>query len=77
MSKRLDIDTNNQIWIPAFLSAIRGEQPVCPRCGSSDVEVNSMKDDNGVGFIVITCNTCSKTGYLSRIKFPEKTNKMN
>ena len=69
MLKTLDIDTNVTVWVPAFNAAKRGEVAQCPRCGSKDTKSLVHEFDNGVGFITVTCKSCGKTGYISRVVF--------
>lgn len=71
MSRILDIDVNSQAWNAAYLSVINGEKPICPHCQSTALDVNPVDFGNGIGYMTITCNDCNKTGYFSRVKFPD------
>ena len=67
MSKTLNID--NQInWIPTYKQVLNGEKPTCPICGGSNIE-SVVEDKHDVGYVVITCKDCNKTGYFSRVNF--------
>ncbi len=69
MSRKLDIDKDVTAWFSGYDSVMNGQQPTCPRCVSDDVEVTKDAYDNGVGFMLITCNQCGKSGYYSRVIF--------
>ena len=69
MSKTLDIDNNIDLWLPTFDAAMKGEKIKCPLCKSSDVEYNRTIVKDNLGYAIITCNKCGKSGYLSRVKF--------
>ena len=69
MLNKLDIDKNINIWIPAYKAFIDGEKPICPRCNSHEIEVIQDEDSEGIGFLVLTCISCGKSGYFSRVKF--------
>jgi hypothetical protein len=71
MSKNLVIDSNNRAWHPAYLSVIKGEQPVCPYCGKPLTDISPVDLGERVGYLTITCNDCNKTGYFSRVTFPK------
>lgn len=76
MSKELDIDSKTELWIPAFKSASLGESPSCPRCGSNNVDVIAKRCGGDIGFVLITCNNCNKTGYFSRVDFSNYSGKV-
>ena len=67
MSRKLDIDSRIDLWIPAFKAASNREQITCPRCGSNAVDVIAEDTGNGIGYVVITCSNCNKSGYFSRV----------
>lgn len=69
MSKTLDIDTKIESWIPAFKAASQGKNPVCPICNGDNVEVEAEELGDKIGYVLITCNTCKKSGYFSRVDF--------
>lgn len=69
MSKKLVIDPKIELWFPAFDKAFNGEQPTCPHCGSKDISVSAYRYPDDVGWMVITCNECNKSGYFSRVFF--------
>ncbi len=69
MSKILDIDNNIESWIPAFKKVMEKKAPSCPLCGSDDVEDVVVRDKHNIGYVVITCNQCKKSGYFSRVDF--------
>ena len=71
MSKRLDIDQNNELWVPTYLNVISGKEITCPRCGSKNVVKDGKKHKDGTGFLILTCKSCKKSGYFSRVKFPD------
>lgn len=66
--KTLDFDNNINRWLPAFDAVMSGEKPVCPKCGSKDLDSLVRDIDGGIGFVTITCNKCGKTGYFSRVQ---------
>ena len=71
MKKELsfDIDKNTSIWLSAFTAVSRGNLPICPRCGCKDVtvETNIVKDN--IGYVLLTCQQCHKSGYFPRVDF--------
>lgn len=69
MSKELDIDNKTDLWIPAFILAKKGETPICPHCKNDGVSVYAEELGNNVGFIMISCDKCGKSGYFSRVDF--------
>lgn len=69
MSRELDIDDKIELWFPAFKAVSKGEKPSCPRCGSGDMNVIANDMGNNTGYVVITCNDCNKSGYISRVDF--------
>lgn len=71
MSRKLDIDTDMQQWSPAFDAFMNGKRTVCPSCGHDDLEPTARCGPDRIGFLFITCLSCGKTGYLSRVKFPD------
>lgn len=71
MSTTLDIDNNVKLWIHAFDAAVKGKKPVCPRCNSMNTEVTKDSNDEGIGFLLVTCKDCGKSGYMSRMIFKE------
>ena len=71
MSKRLDIDQDNELWLPAYINAISGNGSRCPRCGSKNVVMTGKIFDNRSGFLLLTCKSCNKSGYFSRVQFPD------
>ena len=71
MLRKLDIDDNQQRWFPAFDAFIKGNATACPVCGKIGLESTAGCGKDRVGFLVITCSSCGKSGYMSRITFPE------
>lgn len=71
MSRKLNIDTNSHIWAHTIFSILRGEVAVCPYCSGKSLEVNPVDLGDRIGYLTITCPACNKTGYFSRVKFPE------
>ena len=69
MSGTLDIDKNTELWIPAFNAVKNGESPVCPRCGYEDIEINKSENEDGIGYLLLTCKKCNKSGCFSRVKY--------
>lgn len=69
MSKTLDIDQKIELWIPALNAVKNGESPICPRCESEDIDIQKDENEDGVGYLLMTCNNCNKSGYFSRIVF--------
>ena len=69
MSKTLDIDQDIKLWQPAFDAVMAGNPPVCPKCKSNDIDVTKDSNKDGVGYLLITCNGCGKSGYFSRVLF--------
>lgn len=67
MSKRLDLDNNIQLWIPAYQAYRNGKPIYCPRCKSDEIETHTEDLGGGVGFVTLTCKSCNKTGYFSRV----------
>ncbi|MGM9594164.1 MAG: hypothetical protein ACI3U8_07400 [Candidatus Onthomonas sp.] len=72
MSRKLDIDTDMQRWTPAFDAFLRGAPAVCPVCGSASLEPAARSGPDRIGFLFLSCPDCGKTGYLSRVRFPEE-----
>ena len=69
MSRVLDIDPKIELWIPALEAVEKDEPPICPRCNSNDVGVQAEVHPDGIGYALITCNKCGKSGYFSRVMF--------
>lgn len=69
MSKKLDINNNIKLWLKALVDAKAGKRPICPRCGSADTEIQKEIYKDKVGYMIITCNSCGKSGYFSRVLF--------
>lgn len=69
MSRTLDIDRDIKIWLPTLDDVKAGRIPTCPRCGSKNTEVVKKEYEDGIGFALITCNDCGKSGHFSRISF--------
>lgn len=65
----LDIDNDIERWIPAFIDAKAGRRATCPRCGSADTKAIAEDLGDGIGFVTITCQSCGRTGYFSRVDF--------
>ena len=72
MSKTLDIDDNINLWMPTMKKALDGDDLSCPRCGSDNMEVIKESNEKGIGFLLVTCNNCGKSGYSSRVLFKDK-----
>ena len=68
MSNELDIDSNVEAWLPALNSVLKKRVPRCPACDSDDVVSVVSALGKGVGYVVMTCNECKKSGYFSRVK---------
>lgn len=66
MSRELVIDDNCIRWIPALKSVREGKKPQCPICNSYDTNVE-QNYEKGIGFVLITCEKCGKSGYFSRV----------
>lgn len=69
MSKGITISQNNDIWTSAFISAIKGQNPVCPICAGKSIAVEKKVIKDDVGYMLLTCNDCGESGYLSRVVF--------
>lgn len=69
MSKTLDIDPDVELWAPTLNAVIEGNEPICPRCKSSNMEIDSYQNKDGTGYLLVTCNDCGKSGYSSRVEF--------
>lgn len=69
MSRQLDIDQKIELWIPALKAVENGEAPICPRCESNDIDIQKKVNEKGIGYLLLTCNKCNKSGYFSRIIF--------
>ena len=69
MLKKINIDPNIEIWMPAYKTVMDGGTPECPHCRTQDMEVTKRENDDGIGFMLITCNSCGKSGYFSRVNF--------
>jgi hypothetical protein len=76
MSNALDIDNNPVRWMDAFANYQNDEPVVCPICGDENVSIQAGCGADCVGFIMLTCKGCGKTGYLSRVRFQEKKRDM-
>lgn len=63
----MDIDNRIDLWIPALLSAEKGENPTCPRCGHNILDVQAKDLGENIGYVLITCEKCGKSGYFSRV----------
>ena len=68
MSRKVDIDTNNELWIPAFTAVHENREVLCPRCGGNKIEKYIGDSGGGIGFMLLTCENCGKTGYMSRMR---------
>lgn len=66
MSEELIIDNEITRWVPALQSVRNNEIPKCPICGSRNTSVEK-NFENGIGFVLITCGDCKKSGYFSRV----------
>ena len=71
MSKELDIDQNLKLWVPAFSDFIEHKSVSCPRCGSNQLSIVSKVYSDHYGYLLMTCRNCNKSGYFSRVRFPE------
>ena len=71
MSKTLDIDKRIDLWIPAYKAASKREKIICPRCGSDNIAVEAKRISENIGYVLITCGDCKKSGYFSRVDFDQ------
>jgi len=71
MSKKINIDNNIEKWSKAVQTFLDKKCPSCPYCGSEELVVTANCGDDRIGYLTMTCPYCEKTGYISRIKFPE------
>lgn len=69
MSRDLDIDPKIELWISALEAVKNNKSPICPRCNSNDVAAQTEVNPDGIGYALITCNKCGKSGYFSRVMF--------
>ena len=69
MSRELDIDSKTELWIPAFNAIRQNKDTICPRCGAYKLDVTVKKTNGDIGYVLITCNDCGKSGYFSRVDF--------
>ena len=69
MSRELDMNQNIEPWLPSYEAVMNNEKPICPHCKSSDISVTKDADEEGIGFMLITCEKCGKSGYFSRVRF--------
>ena len=68
MPQDFDIDQNIEPWLSAYESVINNGKPTCPYCKSSEISVIKDADEDGIGFMLITCEKCGKRGHFSRVK---------
>ncbi|MCR5419308.1 MAG: hypothetical protein K6E84_10360 [Lachnospiraceae bacterium] len=71
MSKTLDIDNNIDAWIPTLKTIKSGMQPTCPLCGSDDIDIQKEVIEKNIGFLLVSCGKCGRSGYFSRVDFNE------
>lgn len=67
MLKTLDIDNNIYSWIPAFTDVKNNRNTKCPLCGSSEIDAEVHDLGDKIGYVLISCNKCGKSGYFSRV----------
>ena len=66
MSDEINIDKDVYRWIPALKEHLAGKECYCPICDSKEIRVHEQFID-GVGFVLIECLKCGKSGYFSRV----------
>ena len=66
MLKELNIDDNVSRWVPTLKAHLNGKKCYCPICKSDNLKIDENYE-NGVGFVLITCNDCKISGYFSRV----------
>ena len=67
MSKELVMDDKIEMWDPALIAIQEGKEPTCPYCKNGDLNVTAKRISGDMGYILITCDKCNKTGYYSRV----------
>ena len=67
MSKKLDIDDRVDLWMPAFNALRFHKDAQCPLCNGTNLNSQIKRMKGNIGFVLITCNDCGKSGYFSRV----------
>ena len=64
------VDKNFERWFEAICAVVHDKVPICPICGkSSHICIYKHEFENHIGFMIITCKKCKKSGYSSRMIF--------